>query len=485
MVADAIANAAPADMSVGNTRALPDDSPTGNVRAFWLLMFGSSFSMLGSRVTDIAYPMLVLYLTRSPLTAGWVACAVVAPSVFAYVPAGVLVDRLDPRRVMLVGEFGRGALVAAVVATLALGRPNVPLIIVAAAAGGVLETFSTLAERCYVRQLVEPTQVSSAQARMETRTHTMVLAGRPLGGFLFGLAPIVPFLFDTLSFIVSVCAIARINTMSFSLRYFGEKYRSVTSVIRRSLTTEIQLSDRTGDALRWLRANPFVAYTLLISSGGTLYCQALIMIFLANAHSQQLSPIATGTLLGASGVGGAVGSSAIARPLKNLRFPWVRFQALSWPVAFALFAVWGGGSFLLAAVMLAYLGGTGALGNIELNTCLAQRVDEGMLARVTGIGRVLSLVACALGWALGGMLAQRDEQQAILVLFVATLALPILSALRPRGDAHRMSYDVPAADAASRERPAVSLSANACMGCTAGSETGIPAAGDTSASLPR
>ena len=85
----------------------PVDTPADNARAFRLLMTGSSFSLLGSRVTDIAYPMLVLYLTRSPLIAGWAACAVVAPSIFVYVPAGVLVDRLDPRHVMLVGELGR------------------------------------------------------------------------------------------------------------------------------------------------------------------------------------------------------------------------------------------------------------------------------------------------------------------------------------------------------------------------------------------
>jgi MFS family permease len=415
------------------------DTATGNTRAFWLLMTGSSFSMLGSRVTDIAYPMLVLYLTRSPLIAGWVACAMVAPSIVVYVPAGVLVDRLDPRHVMLVGEFGRGALVATVAASLAVGRPSVFLLIITAAAGSVFETFSTLAERCYVRLLVEPGQVSSAQARMETRTHSIVLAGRPLGGYLFGLGPIVPFLFDALSSIFSITAFMRIGAMSFTLCGFGEKYQRVTSIIRRSLTVEIRLGERTADALRWLRGNPFTAYTLLISSSGTLYCQALIMIFLASAHSQRLSPLATGTLLAASGIGGAIGSGAFARLLKNTRCPWVEFQALSWPVAFALFAVWGEGSFLLAAVMLGYLGGTGALGNIELNTCLAQRVDKGMLARVTSIGRVLTFAACALGWAIGGALAQCNERQAIWVLFVMALALPVLSIRRPSGDAVTVS----------------------------------------------
>jgi MFS family permease len=423
MVGEAIAEAAP----VGK--------PAGSDRAFRLLMIGSYSSLLGSRVTSIAYPMLVLYLTRSPLIAGWVVCAVVAPGILVYLPAGVLVDRLDPRRVMLAGEFGRGALVAAVVASLVFAQPNVPLLIAAAAAGSVLETFSTLAERCYVRLLVRPDQVSSAQARIETRTHAIVLAGRPLGGFLFGLGPIAPFLFDAISFIVSFGAFMRIGATSFALEPLSGKYLKTVSIVHRSPAAGMgaRLNDRIGDALRWLRANPFVVYTLLISASGTLYCQALIMILLAFARSQHLSPAATGALLAASGVGGAIGSSAVARLLRNSRYPWVKFQALSWPVAFALFAFLGEGSFPLAAAMLGYLGGTGALGNIELNTCLAERVDQGMLARVTGIGRMLTLSACAVGWALGGALAQLSEQHAILMLSVMALVpLPVLSVLRAR-----------------------------------------------------
>jgi hypothetical protein len=102
------------------------DTLADNARAFRLLLTGSSISMLGSRVTDIAYPMLVLYLTRSSLIAGLVACAIVAPSILVYMPAGVLVDRLNPRHVMLVGELGSGTLVAVVAASLAMGRPSIP-----------------------------------------------------------------------------------------------------------------------------------------------------------------------------------------------------------------------------------------------------------------------------------------------------------------------------------------------------------------------
>jgi hypothetical protein len=62
-----------------------------------------------------------------------------------------------------------------------------------------------------------------------------------------------------------------------------------------------------------------------------------------------------------------------------------------------------------------------------------------MLARVTSIGRMLTFAACAVGWALGGGLAEGNEQKAILILFVMALALPVLSILRPPGETAAMS----------------------------------------------
>ena len=150
--------------------------------------------MLGSHVTTIAYPLLVLRLTGSPFEAGWVAFAATAPSILVHMPARALVDRWDPRQAMLMSEIDRGIAIAAVAITLALGESSVPLLIAAAVIEGVLEVFSTLAERRYVGSLVGREQVSPALTRIEARTHVMLLAGRPPGGLLFGIRPILPFL---------------------------------------------------------------------------------------------------------------------------------------------------------------------------------------------------------------------------------------------------------------------------------------------------
>jgi MFS family permease len=79
-------------------------------------------------------------------------------------------------------------------------------------------------------------------------------------------------------------------------------------------------------------------------------------------------------------------------------------------------------------VVMIVLGFTGAMGNVELDTYLIQRVPEGMLARVTSIGRLMSFSACAIGPILGGILIESyGVQSAVFLLFVMTLAIAVIS----------------------------------------------------------
>jgi MFS family permease len=98
--------------------------------------------MLGSRTTTIAYPVLVLHLSCSPLAAGLAVSAATAPSILVYMPAGALVDRWDARRTMLVSEPGRGdTAIAMATVTLALGRFSMPWLILTSVAEQTSRTY--------------------------------------------------------------------------------------------------------------------------------------------------------------------------------------------------------------------------------------------------------------------------------------------------------------------------------------------------------
>lgn len=371
--------------------------------------------MLGSRISTIACPLLALYLTSSPVYAGLVAFAATIPSVLVYIPAGALVDRWDPRRTMLVCESGRGMAIAAVAVSLAIGKPSILLLIPAVIVEEILEVFSTLADRRCVRDIVPQDRASSAQASIETRAHVVVLVGRPIGVFLFGIRPILPFLADAGSFVVSVSTIVSL------------KVKRVVSTPA-SRASRKRLGEDIVTAWTVLLNDKYARAALALSAGTTLIGQALIMIFLASARTSGLPSIWVGLVLAASGVGGALGAMSAPWLRRPPKASLVLLQMLAWVAALVFLAVWGWRSFLCIAVVMAILSLAGALGNIEVDTHLVRSFDENMLARVTSFGRLIAYTASAVGPMLGGVLIQLcGTQNAIFVLVAITSILAVLA----------------------------------------------------------
>ncbi len=393
--------------------------------------------MLGSHVTTIAYPLLVLRLTGSPFTAGCVAFAATAPGILVHIPAGALIDRWNPRRAMVLSELGRGVAIATVVITVAFGIAKVPLLIAVAVIEGALEVFSGLAERRYVGSLVERDEVPSALKSIEARTHLVLVAGRPLGGLLFEIGSIYPFLADVFSFIYSVITLTRIKD--------PEPTEKATIATRSA--SKSSLIDDMRQGLRWIRKDEFARSAIVSFSIGTLTFQALIMVFLGDAHKRNLSAFDIGIVLAASGIGGALGSVVASRLLVNVNHSWVRIQTWIWVIGFAALLFPVGRHFRVTAAVMAVLGFTGAVGNIAFDTHLIQNVDKEMLARVTSVGRLATFAACAIGPLVGGVLVQKFGVQrsmsCLLGLFCFAPALSLLSARTPSPSS---SLDGPAAE---------------------------------------
>ena len=317
---------------------------------------------------------------------------------------------------MLLSEAGRGAVIFTVTVILMAGKLSIPLLLVAVFVEETLEVFATLADQRCVRSLVAPAQASSAQARIEARTHAVVLAGRPLGAFLFSLAHTLPFLTDALSFVVSVLSITGLK--SENLIDTGTQ-----RIARRKLGNDI------AEGLNWLVHDSYARAAMILSAGTTLIGQALIMVFLAEANKSRLPTITVGLVLAASGVGGVLGSLISARLRTQPKSSLLLIQMAAWVGAFAILVILGAGSIVCMAFVMATLSLAGALGNIEFGTHLMKNVDEKMMARATSIGRLVALSAFALGPMLGGILIQlHGAQYAIVMLFLLTLAFAMFAA---------------------------------------------------------
>ena len=91
--------------------------PLRRNRDFILLWSGQVVSTLGSEVSGLAFPLLVLSLTGSPAQAGIVGFARGLPYLLVYLPAGALVDRWNRKHVMLAADAGRALAIGSVAAT--------------------------------------------------------------------------------------------------------------------------------------------------------------------------------------------------------------------------------------------------------------------------------------------------------------------------------------------------------------------------------
>jgi len=422
-------------------------------RDFRFLLGGSSVSMLGSRITTVAFPLLVLTVTRSPLATGWCTFAAIAPSALMYIPAGVLVDWWDPRRVMLASALGRWIAVASIVCAIALNEPNLPLLTFAAATAQTLDVFFVLAERRFLRSLVVREKATSlvvrekatsALVRSEARTHLVVLLGRPMGALLLGLNWILPFAVDAVSCLVSIAALTRIGrgrggdrvAADHQLRkrgdgaHSGMVWTTPLAVLhpwrnrKNARATARHWAIDFRDGLNWLRSHLYAAIGLALTSGTTLVSQALIIVFFAEAYGHHDSAMRIGIVLAASGAGGVVGSAAAAWLLPRVGYPLLQHQMVLFCFVFFVLDHYGIQPYWLIACAMAFLGFSGAVGNIAIDTFMILHAGE-KLARVLSIDRLTSFIALALGPALGGALYASGAQVALNVLFAITIVLVV------------------------------------------------------------
>jgi predicted MFS family arabinose efflux permease len=157
--------------------------------------------------------------------------------------------------------------------------------------------------------------------------------------------------------------------------------------------------------------------------------QALILVFLVEAHSRQLSTMEIGIVLAASGAGGATGSLCSRVVLARVRSWWLPIQMVAWSVA--LFFLWlvGGQSVCLSVIAMFILGFTGAIGNIEFGTYLVNNVADDMIAKVSGTGQMLAIGACGLGPVLSGYAVQHFQVEGAIAFLLIVMTLLIIASL--------------------------------------------------------
>jgi MFS family permease len=171
-------------------------------RDYMLLWSGQAVSSLGTQVSTIAFPFLVLALTGSLAQAGFMGGLRALPYLIFSLPAGALIDRWDRKRVMIICDGGRALALGSIPVAVLLGQLTMLQLYLVSAVEGTLFVFFNLAEVACLPRVVPPEQLPAATAQNSATDGTSFLVGPALGGALFGLGQMLPFLGDAVSYTI-------------------------------------------------------------------------------------------------------------------------------------------------------------------------------------------------------------------------------------------------------------------------------------------
>ncbi|MEO7002342.1 MAG: MFS transporter [Ktedonobacterales bacterium] len=174
----------------------------------WLLLWGGQLvSVVGSQVSQLAYPLLMLALTKSPAQAGFLSAVRALPYLLLGLPAGAFVDRWDRKRVMNVCDAVRALALGSIPLALALGRLTLAQLNIVALLEGALSVFFSLAETAALTRVVAREQIPAATTLNEVTLSIGSLLGPALGGLIFAAGWGFAFLADAISYVVSAVSV--------------------------------------------------------------------------------------------------------------------------------------------------------------------------------------------------------------------------------------------------------------------------------------
>ncbi len=165
---------------------------------------------LGTAVGHVALAWVTLELTNSPFAVGAMLAARLTPLLLLGIPLGSLADRVDRRRLLIVGSLGGCALSMAVAIVAGSGGLSVPVILLVSFAYGTVDTVRTTATQAYVFDVVGAPLATSGIALSNLGTQLASSIGAVAGGIVLASQGVGPtFLIAAAAWAVGVALLLR------------------------------------------------------------------------------------------------------------------------------------------------------------------------------------------------------------------------------------------------------------------------------------
>ncbi len=177
-----------------------------------LLWTGQAISEIGSAVTFVALPLAaVVLLNATTFQVGLLSAATTVCFLLVALPAGLIVDRVAKRRLMIVCDIARMLILGSVVVAAAFGVLTMAQLFAVGFLTGLATVFFDVAYQSYVPALVARDQLHDGNGKLGATQAFSEVAGPGLGGALFGLLKAGAMAADAISYAVSTATLLLIR----------------------------------------------------------------------------------------------------------------------------------------------------------------------------------------------------------------------------------------------------------------------------------
>lgn len=375
------------------------------VRNFRLFFVGQLISQIGNWATLVAQSLLVLRLTDDGVALGLLAAAQFAPVLLLGAWAGLVADRSDKRRLLLIVQSGAMLQSFALAALAFIGDPPLPLFYAVAAAGGLTMAFDNPARRAFVVEMVPEADVPNAVSLNSALMTSSRVVGPALAGLLittvgFGWA----FMADGLSYVAVLSSLWFIRTAD----------------LRRAPTAP-RGPGQVRAGLRYVLTHPELMRPLvMLTVIGTLAFNFSVVFPLFVVRDLGGDDTMFTVLFSVVSLGSFVGALGTARR-SDVGVRDVAIAAIAFGVSMGLLAMMPSIAF---ALPVGFLVGLSSIAFLTASTTIVQlRTDPIMRGRVLALQAMVFLGSTPVGGPIVGWLAEHAGARWSLALGAASCVL--------------------------------------------------------------
>jgi MFS family permease len=405
---------------VTDTAAGPEKGSKARVALganYWRLWTSSVVSNLGDGVTAIAMPWLSSAVTRSPMLIALVGVATRIPWLVFSLPAGVITDRVDRRKLMVGAQVARALLMFIAALTVVAYTSSLPdpgevqegvvsnnmvvygMIVIVSLLFGIAEVLYDNSAQTILPAIVEPDGLERANGNLWGAEMVMnSFVGPPLGSVLIGVAFALPFVVDGATFAAAAILIFAISGS------FVTRDRSVAQS-----GAKVDWWGEIKEGITWLWHHPLLrpmAIVLGLMNGLGMVTFATFVLFAQEVLGTSAFVFA---ILGMAGaVGGVIGSVVSPRLSKLLGSGPSLYLTLMISVVTSL-VIGFSTHWIIAFVSFGVFSFSAVLWNVITVSLRQTIIPDELLGRVNSVYRFFAWGMMPIGLAVGGLIVAGME----------------------------------------------------------------------------